>query len=75
MIGRDYAMRSTTVIKKEAMQCLVESLGILETEVFISTLLRERSDYTEWQREYFANYSLDDFLHNAQEYDQKNPFI
>ncbi|MDR2543898.1 MAG: hypothetical protein LBC80_10690 [Treponema sp.] len=68
-------MRSTAVIRKEGMECLVKSLGILEAEMFISSLLRERSDYTEWQREYFANWTLDDFLLKAQNYDQKSPFI
>ena len=66
-------MRSTAVIKKEGMDCLVKTLGVLETEVFVSTLLRESFDYTEWQREYFSNWTLDDFLLKAQEYDQKNP--
>ena len=68
-------MRSTTVIKKEGMDCLVKTLGILETEVFISSLLRESFNYTEWQREYFANWTLDDFLNEAQKYDQKNHIL
>jgi len=67
-------MRSVTVIRKEGMECLVKSLGVLEAEVFISSLLRESFDYTEWQREYFSNMAIDDFLNNAQAYDQKNPF-
>jgi len=67
-------MRSTTVIRKEGMDCLLKSLGVLETEVFISSLLRDRFDYTEWQREYFADWTLDDFLHKAREHDQKSPF-
>ncbi len=67
-------MRSTTVIRKEGMECLIKSLGIVETEVFISSLLRDSFDYTEWQRDYFSNIPLDDFLHNAQAHDQKNPF-
>jgi hypothetical protein len=40
-------MRSLTVIRKEGMDCLLRSLGILETEMFISSLLRESFDYTE----------------------------
>ena len=67
-------MHSTAVIRKKGMDCLLKSLGVLETEVFISSLLRERFDYTEWQREYFANWTLDDFLSKAKKYDQKNPF-
>ena len=66
-------MRSTTVIRKEGMECLVKSLGVLEAEVFISSLLRERFDYTEWQRDYFAHWTLEDFLCKAQEYEEKNP--
>jgi hypothetical protein len=67
-------MRSITVIKKEGMECLVKSLGVLEAEVFISSILRDNFDYTEWQREYFNNQPLDNFLNKAKEYDQKNPF-
>jgi hypothetical protein len=67
-------MRSISVIKKEGMDCLIKSLGVLEAEVFVSSLLRERFDYTEWQREYFTDWTLDDFLTKAQKYDQKNPF-
>ena len=67
-------MRNTAVIKKEGMDCLIKTLGVLETEVFISSLLREPFDYTEWQREYFADWTLDDFLHKAQKHEQENPY-
>jgi len=67
-------MRNTAVIKKEGMDCLVKTLGVLETEVFISSLIRESFDYTEWQKEYFSNQTLDDFLDKAQDYDKKTPF-
>ena len=63
-------MRNTAVIKKEGMDCLIKTLGILETEAFISSILRERFDYTEWQREYFANWTLDDFLDKAQQHEK-----
>ena len=66
-------MRNAAVIKKEGMDCLISSLGILEAEIFISNLLREQYDYTEWQREYFANQTLDDFINKAMEYDKANP--
>jgi hypothetical protein len=67
-------MRSSAVIRKEGMECLIKSLGVVEAEVFISSLLRDSFNYTEWQRDYFSGIQLDDFLHNAQGYDQKNPF-
>ena len=45
-------MRSQSIIKSEAISCLLEKLGPLETEVFISNLLREPFDYTQWQRDH-----------------------
>jgi hypothetical protein len=61
-------------IKKEGLECLIKTLGDLETEVFISSLIREGFDYTEWQRGYFEKYSLGDFLDKAAEFDKVQPF-
>jgi hypothetical protein len=46
---------------------------VLGTEQFISTLLKEPFDYTEWSREYFSDYDPDQFLKDAVEYDKNNP--
>ena len=43
-------MRSTSMIMNDGINCLIKNLGVLETEIFISNLLREPSDYTEWRR-------------------------
>jgi len=67
-------MRSTSVIKKEGLECLIKTLGDLETEIFISSLIRESFDYTEWQRSHFERYSLNDFLDRAAELDKTQPF-
>ncbi|GBU26351.1 hypothetical protein R83H12_03047 [Fibrobacteria bacterium R8-3-H12] len=67
-------MRSTSVIKKEGLECLIKTLGDLETEIFISSLIRESFDYTEWQRSYFERYSLNDFLGRAAEFEKTQPF-
>jgi len=67
-------MRSTSVIKKEGLECLIKTLGDLETEIFISSLIRENFDYTEWQRNYFERYSLNDFLGRTAEFDKTQPF-
>lgn len=32
------------------LRCLSEHLGAQETEIFISTLLREKFDYTDWRK-------------------------
>jgi hypothetical protein len=64
------------VIKKEMMECLINKFGVLETEVFISNLLREPFDYTEWQSEYFDQKytTVEDFLQKAADYETQFPF-
>jgi hypothetical protein len=39
-------MRNTTVIMSEGITCLLDHLGSVETEIFISTLLKDSFDYT-----------------------------
>lgn len=66
-------MRSTNVIMNDIMNCLVEKFGVVETEVFISTLIREPFDYTEWQREHFDGFTLDELNNAAVKYCKNNP--
>jgi len=40
-----------TVLLKTGMQVLIENLGHVEAERFISILLREPFDYTQWRAE------------------------
>ncbi|GHU95720.1 hypothetical protein FACS189479_09360 [Spirochaetia bacterium] len=39
-----------TVLMKTGMEILIEQLGNIEAERFVSVLLREPFDYTEWRR-------------------------
>lgn len=61
-------MRSTSVILSDGMNCLLEKLGVLETEVFISHILREPFDYTAWQKNHYANISVHELNRKAVEY-------
>jgi len=62
-------MRNQNVIVSEAISCLLEKLGPLETEVFISNLLREPFDYTKWQRDHlFQDVSLQELNRQAAQY-------
>ena len=36
------------------LRCLSANMGVRETEIFISTLLREKFDYTQW-RQFFVD--------------------
>ena len=40
-----------TVLMKTGMKILIEHLGNIEAERFISALLREPFDYTEWRKD------------------------
>ena len=43
-------MKTNTIeVIDRGMRCLSENLGAKDTEIFISTILRERFDYTEWR--------------------------
>ncbi len=64
-------MRNTNVIMNDAMNCLVKNLGIIETEIFISNLLREPFDYTEWRKDKFDDMSFDELGKAAAEYSRK----
>lgn len=61
-------MRSTNAIMYDAYDCLVEKLGIVETEFFISTLKREKFDYSQWRKTRFDGKTLDELLDEAAEY-------
>ena len=64
-------MNTTTSIMNEGITCLIERLGIIETEIFISQLIREPFDYTKWQREHYANMSVSELNKKAVEYAKK----
>ena len=43
-------MRTDTEIRVHGLSALVDALGIVEAEKFISLILREPFDYTKWQQ-------------------------
>lgn len=48
-------MTSDIEIMNRGINCLLEKLGVIETERFISVINREKFDYTKWQRQRFDN--------------------
>lgn len=45
-------------LRNEGMKILINNLGAVEAERFISLIIREPFDYTEWQRDLFNNLSV-----------------
>jgi hypothetical protein len=45
-------------LREEGMRILINKLGRVEAERFISLIIREPFDYTEWQRGLFNDLSV-----------------
>lgn len=67
-------MNSTADILERGMNCLLEQLGTVETERFISTIIRERFDYTKWRRAYFEDMTVEQLNAAAASHDSAHPF-
>lgn len=46
-------MRNDTLVRTEGMKLLLEGLGKVDAERFISLIIKEPFDYTKWQRDLF----------------------
>ena len=67
-------MTNSTVLLDRGMRCLTSELGLVEAERFISLLLREPFDYTEWRKDnLFVGMSLDEIIDEADKYCKENP--
>ena len=67
-------MIATTDIMNRGMECLTKSLGVIEAERFISTVIREKFDYTTWQRQYFDTMAPGEFHEQAIQYAKAHPY-
>ena len=65
---------STVEIMNRGMQCLVEHIGLVEAERFVSVIMREKFDYTKWQREYFDAMPADKLHKEAVTYAKEHPY-
>ena len=51
------------------MKVLAENLGIVEAERFITLILREPFDYTEWQRNLYGNMGVSELYKKITNYE------
>lgn len=65
---------STAEIMSRGMKCLMEQLGVVDAERFVATVIREKFDYTCWQREYFDGKSPEEICREAEIFEEKNPY-
>ena len=58
-------MRADSLIRLDGMRALSERLGLVEAERFITLVIRDQFDYTEWQYGLFNDMSLDELIEDA----------
>lgn len=51
-----------TLLKQNAVKCLIVNFDIVQTERFISLVIKEPFDYTEWQKDLFDNMTTDELF-------------
>ena len=61
-------MMVDTVLKRKGMDILSDNLGLVDAERFISLILREPFDYTEWQQNMYEGVSLEEFYNNVKKH-------
>ena len=65
-------MKSDALIKSDGMRVLAENLGIVEAERFITLILREPFDYTEWQRTLYGNMAVNELYNRIVEFENNS---
>ena len=51
-------VRNDTLVRTEGMKILLEGLGKVDAERFISLIIKEPFDYTKWQQDLFKDMSV-----------------
>lgn len=58
-------MKTDAIVKSEGMDALFDKLGMVDAERFISLLLKENFDYTEWQSKLFENEDVESLANKS----------
>lgn len=64
-------MKMDTVLRQEGMDALIEKLGKVDAERFISLIIKEPFDYTKWQEDLFEGITVRELSGKAMEYVEK----
>jgi len=60
-----------TLLQQNAVKCLVENFGVVDTERFVSLMIKEPFDYTKWQRDLYNDMSTDELFNAASDWKNK----
>ena len=61
-------------ILDQGFACLVDNMGVIDAEYFISLIKRDDFDYTVWQRGYFDKLKSGEFAAKASAYADSHPY-
>ncbi|MCL2717251.1 MAG: hypothetical protein FWE14_00500 [Lachnospiraceae bacterium] len=64
-------MRTDNVVRIEAIDALIATLGSIDTGRFISMIKRDTFDYTEWQKELWKDKSIEEIHAMATEHEKR----
>ncbi len=66
--------KSTMELLNQGMKCLVNGMGLVDAERFVAAVMREKFDYTKWQRDYFDKKSPEQLHTEAVQYAEEHPY-
>jgi len=66
-------MTNSAILLSRGMECLIDNLGEVDAERFITQIIREPFDYTKWQKDLFPGMSVEEVFKEATDYCQENP--
>jgi len=66
-----YSDAKTSAIMSTGMKLLRENLGVIATEIFITTISSNNFDYTKWRENLWEDLTLRELLEHAAEVEGK----
>jgi hypothetical protein len=63
-------MKTANVVRLEAMDAFISTLGAVDAERFVSMIKRDTFDYTEWQRKLWDGKSIEEIHALATEHEK-----
>ncbi|GHV92701.1 hypothetical protein AGMMS50268_32040 [Spirochaetia bacterium] len=64
-------MMTETALKVEAIDLLIKTFGVLETERFITSIKSNNFDYTEWHKNLWKDKTIDEIHKMATEFENR----
>ena len=64
-------MRTDTILRVDAMNVLIENLGEVDAERFISIVKSDNFDYTKWQRNLWKDKTIYEIYNMAKGFEER----